>query len=345
VSIVKSGPATIVAGTQIQYSILVTNNSNTFDSENVHIHDVINPAIIANAEYSADGGATWFAWTGEYVIGDMIPNASFELLIRGTVRSSVTGNVVNTAIVETDTPDSDVSNNTSTVITVVEVVSDLNIVKIQIDPSILPLTEAQIFGNPNDIVINPVEITAGEDIYYVLFYWNDGPSDATNVIIDDILPGFIIDWESSRCQANYGVWTGTANLGTIISGGRCVIVIRGTVVPEATGNLVNTAYIHSDDVTDPDPSNDESTFITPVQAQSDLSILKTVNNSTPYVGDDITFTITVTNNGPSEATNVQVVDLLPNGYAYVSHTVSVGSYNIGTGLWEVGTVTFLALNS
>ncbi|MBN2776583.1 MAG: DUF11 domain-containing protein, partial [Bacteroidales bacterium] len=340
VSILKSGPATVVAGTQIQYSITATNNSNTFDALNVHIHDVINSAIILNAEYSDDAGATWLPWTGDYTIGDMAPLANFEILIRGTVIASHTGNVINTATVETNTPDSDLTNNTSTVITVVEVVADLNIVKIQIDPSILPLTEAQIFGNPNDIVINPVEITAGDDIYYVLFYWNDGPSDATNVIIDDILPGFVIDWEGSRCQANYGSWTGTGNLGTIIAGGRCVLVIRGSVVPEATGNLVNTAYIHSDDVTDPDPSNDESTFVTPIQAQADLSINKTVNNSTPYVGDDVTFTITLTNNGPSEATNVEVVDQLPTGYTYVSHTVTTGTFDSGTGLWEVGTVTF-----
>jgi len=115
VSIVKSGPATIVAGTQIQYSILVTNNSNTFVSENVHIHDVVNPLLISNAEYSDNAGANWFAWTGDYIIGDMAPMASFELLIRGTVIASITGNVVNTATVETNTPDSDLTNNTSTV--------------------------------------------------------------------------------------------------------------------------------------------------------------------------------------------------------------------------------------
>ncbi|MDD3741025.1 MAG: hypothetical protein PHH30_07265, partial [Bacteroidales bacterium] len=340
VSIVKSGPATIIAGTQIQYSIMVTNHSNTFDSENVHIHDVVNSAIITSAEYSADGGMTWLVWMGEYIIGDMAPLTSFELLIRGTVLSSVTGNVVNTANVETDTPDSDVTNNTSTVITIVVVESDLNIVKIQIDPSILPLTEAQIMGNPNDITINPVEITAGEDIYYVLFYWNEGPSDATNVIIDDILPGFVIDWEASRCQANFGAWAGTGNLGTIIAGGRCVLVIRGSVEPAAIGSLVNTAYIHSDDVTDPDPTNNESTFVTPIQAMSDLSINKTVDNSIPYVGDNVTFTITVSNFGPNGSTSVEVTDLLPSGYTYVSHLTVNGTYDNITGVWSIGNIDF-----
>ncbi len=340
VSIVKTGPATVVAGTQIQYSIQATNNSNTFDAENVHIHDVINASIIENAEYSPDGGITWLAWTGDYLIGDMTPLSSFELLIRGDVVSNHTGNVINTATVETDTPDSDNSNNTSTVITVVEVVADLDIVKIQIDPSILPLSQAQIAGNPNDVLINPVEITAGDQITYALFYGNNGPSNATNVIIEDILPGFIVDWEASACQAAYGPWPGSYNLGTIISGGNCVIIIRGNVLPEATGNLVNTAIIHSDDVTDPDSDNDTSTFVTPIQAMADLSITKTVDNSTPYVGDNVTFTISLTNNGPSEATNVQVIDQLPSGYTYVSHTVTTGNYTIGTGIWDVGTVSY-----
>jgi len=341
VSIVKSGPASVIAGQTIQYSILVTNNSNTFSAESVHIHDVVNSLIISSAQYSADGGTTWFAWTGEYVIGDMIPLSSFTLLIRGTVLSSVTEDISNTAIVESDTPDSDLSNNTSTIITDVELISDLEIVKIQVDPSILPLSQAQIFGNPYDYVINPIEITAGEEIYYVLFYANNGPSDATNVIIDDVLPGFVIDWEASRCQANYGPWTGSGNLGTIIAGGQCVIVIRGFVEADATGNLVNTAIISDGDgIADPDLDNNESTFVTPIIAMADLSISKIVNNSTPYVGDNVNFTITVTNNGPSGALNVVVTDLLPNGYTYVSHTTLEGTFDNITGIWQIGDIAY-----
>ncbi len=340
VSILKTGPSTIVAGTQIQYSILVTNNSNTFDALNVHIYDNINPLIIDNPEFSVDGGLTWNPWTGIYVIGDMNPLTSVTILIRGNVLSNITGSILNTAYVQTDTPDPDVTNNTSTVNTTVEVVSDLYIYKVQIDPSILPLSDSQIFGNPNDIVIDPVTITAGETIYYAILYGNNGPSDATNVMIQDILPGVVVDWESSRCQANYGTWTGVGNLGTIIAGGGCVLIIRGDVLPDATGSIVNTATINSNDVTDPDPDNNESTFITPIQGLSDLSVQKTVDNNTPYVGDQVTFTITITNNGPSQATNISVTDQLPTGYTYVSHTVSAGSYDNVSGIWTISSIDY-----
>ena len=45
--------------------------------------------------------------------------------------------------------------------------------------------------------------------------------------------------------------------------------------------------------------------------QADLALTKTVSNPTPNVGDTITFTVTLTNNGPDTATNVQVTDLCP----------------------------------
>jgi uncharacterized repeat protein (TIGR01451 family) len=70
----------------------------------------------------------------------------------------------------------------------------------------------------------------------------------------------------------------------------------------------------------------------------DLAIAKIVDNPAPFVGGFVTFTLTVTNNGPISATNVAVTDLLPTGLQYVSATPSQGSYNNVTGIWTVGTV-------
>ena len=51
---------------------------------------------------------------------------------------------------------------------------------------------------------------------------------------------------------------------------------------------------------------------------ADLAVTKTVSDATPNVGDQITFTVTLSNNGPNDATGVQVTDLLPAGLTFVS---------------------------
>ena len=73
--------------------------------------------------------------------------------------------------------------------------------------------------------------------------------------------------------------------------------------------------------------------------QADLAVAKTVNDPTPNAGDNVTFTVTLTNLGPNDATGVQVQDLLPSGLTYVSSIPSQGSYDNGTGAWSVGPVT------
>ncbi len=74
-------------------------------------------------------------------------------------------------------------------------------------------------------------------------------------------------------------------------------------------------------------------------AQADLSVSVVVNKSVVLVGDTVIFTITLSNGGPDGATNIILKALLPSGYNYVSDTTSQGSYNSGTGEWNVGNLS------
>ena len=101
---------------------------------------------------------------------------------------------------------------------------------------------------------------------------------------------------------------------------------------------VNTATITHADQFDPVLTNNTATTSTSPE-QADLSVTKTVNDPTPNVGETIAYTITLTDNGPSNATNVILQDMLPAGLTFVSATPSQGTYvPAPTSTWTVGSV-------
>jgi uncharacterized repeat protein (TIGR01451 family) len=70
----------------------------------------------------------------------------------------------------------------------------------------------------------------------------------------------------------------------------------------------------------------------------DLAITKTVDETRPQLNGQVTFTVTVSNQGVVDATGVQVLDVLPDGLSFVSAQATQGSFNPAIGLWQVGTV-------
>lgn len=82
----------------------------------------------------------------------------------------------------------------------------------------------------------------------------------------------------------------------------------------------------------------ESAIVSVIVGATDLQVTKTMDNMNPKVGEEVTFTVTVSNNGPIDAMQVRVVDLIPDGYAFdpENFSVSTGSYSPLTGYWAVG---------
>jgi uncharacterized repeat protein (TIGR01451 family) len=87
------------------------------------------------------------------------------------------------------------------------------------------------------------------------------------------------------------------------------------------------------------PSNVALAPLNIVAAASDIAVTKSVSDANPAVGTNVTFTITAHNNGPDDTTVLQVTDVLPAGFTFVSATASQGAYVAGTGVWDVGVLT------
>lgn len=184
---------------------------------------------------------------------------------------------------------------------------------------------------------------ANKPVVYTITLTNSGPDDATVVLVKDLVPTPAVTYSSySATQGTYnsgtGIWTVT---GTVAAGTSKVLTIRAVAATSATAT--NTAEVtHSADG-DPDstPNNhigteDDQATATTTPLISDVAVTKTVSNSTPDEGTDVTFTITAMNNSGDSASNVRVVDALPAGLTFVSASPSLGSW-AGT-TWTVGTL-------
>ncbi|HVF42398.1 MAG TPA: hypothetical protein VM936_05290 [Pyrinomonadaceae bacterium] len=115
-----------------------------------------------------------------------------------------------------------------------------------------------------------------------------------------------------------------------------VITVVVNVSQTAASSVTNTAAVSGGGQTN--TSNDTTSDPTTIVSSSDLSLSKTVNNPSPVQGANVTFTLTLANAGPSNATNVAVTDLLPAGLTFVSATPSAGTYASGTGVWSVASL-------
>ena len=70
-------------------------------------------------------------------------------------------------------------------------------------------------------------------------------------------------------------------------------------------------------------------------AQADLSVVKSASPNPVVAGNQLTYTFTTTNNGPSTTTGVTLADTLPAGVQYVSSSSSQGTVTNNNGTLSV----------
>jgi len=179
----------------------------------------------------------------------------------------------------------------------------------------------------------------GDDVTFTIELANEGPNTATGVEVEDILPDGLT-YVSDDSGGAYDPVTGIWDVGYLANGATVTLMITATV--DDPGTFTNVAQVRAVDQSDPDsvPDNDDESeddqdSASLITQAADLSLTKRVNNDNVHVGDGVTFTIAITNDGPDAASGVSVEDVLPGGLRYVSSD-SGGTYNPVTGIWDVG---------
>ena len=184
---------------------------------------------------------------------------------------------------------------------------------------------------------SPDPVMAGTELTYTIRVDNIGDAVAENVVVTDNLPSGLTLVSTTGCAEDPG-GAPTCSLGTIDAGGFAQYTMTVTVDPSVLGLLANTATVVTSS-TESDDTNNSATAETTVNAEADLSITK-MDSSDPFIAGGnqmLTYTIEVSNAGPSDATNVVVTDTLSP--LVRSHTTS-GCVNDPNGVpdCQLGTI-------
>lgn len=210
------------------------------------------------------------------------------------------------------TPEGCVSERSSISFTVKKCLTDLAVIKKAYTP---------------DAITTP-DYLLGQTVTYSIEAQNIGDANATDVKVNDILPvgaTYVSSIPTGEYNSATGIWT----IGSLTRGSNKSLLIQVTL--GKTGSIVNTATISG---TNEDPTklaNNTSSVTIKVVEIADLSLTKAVSKSVANIGDEIEYTITVLNSGPSTATNVEVKDKLPSGLTSVSSSTLTESAGVLTG--------------
>lgn len=287
-------PDPVRAGELVTYTIDVT-NAGPSDASGIVALDPLPSGLQVQTPLPV--GCTDNAGSINCDVGVLAAGSGTSIELVAQVASSADPGVdlfPNTVTVQANEPDPDPSNNASTVTVDVDTDVALSMTKTDnIDP-----------------------VVAGETVVYTLEVSNAGPSDADLVTITDTPPlGMTFDPGASSSNCVLTTPTITCTIATIAAGGTAAVNLAFTVDADAAeGTVTNNAVVVSDE----DPLGTSASEETTIETRADLAIVKTTDPNPVLPGQTLTYTIEISNNGPSTAVAVEAADTLPSDLSFVS---------------------------
>ncbi|MBK8444761.1 MAG: DUF11 domain-containing protein [Sphingobacteriales bacterium] len=334
-SLTKTSNATVVSqGDEFSYTITLSNQGPDAATGVGVIENL--PSGLSYVSHTASAGVYNTAsglWTLPSVGAGS--TATLNIVVTAT-GSGTTNNVAQVVASNENDPDSTPGNGDAT-----EDDQDNQVVNIT-EPT-EPMVDLELSKTANQSLVK-----VGDNFNYTLTLTNEGPDAATGVQVFDLLPSGVSYVSSNASTGTYSPGTGIWNIGGMNVGATATLVI--VVKAQAAGSMTNVAQVSAANESDIDstPNNsngtedDQDSVVTtvtePTAPVADLSLTKTSNATVVSQGDEFSYTITLSNQGPDAATGVGVIENLPSGLSYVSHTASAGVYNTASGLWTLPSV-------
>ncbi len=289
--------------------IVTANNRGPNAATNIVISDVI-PASLANVTVTPSVG-TYNSSTGLWIIPTLNNGASATLTITGKATVAMAG--LNTTNVATRIAQDQYNQESNT-------------------------TSAKVYTKKANVTLSETvnsPVNVGGLVTYIVTALNNGPDNATNIVISNVLPAALAGFTVTPSVGTYnsGVWT----IPNLANGASATLSIVGNATAAMAGlNTTNTATQTGQTEYSSQYNSSNATVYT---KKTDIVLTQTVNGGTVAitrnVGQAVTFVVTARNNGPDNATNINIQNILP-GLTGLTATPGTGTtYNSATGVWTI----------
>jgi large repetitive protein len=207
------------------------------------------------------------------------------------------------------------------------------------EPTPVPDTGNVTIATSADVAVTnsvvPSPATAGGDLEYTINVTNNGPSDAQGVTLSDPLPpsAAFVAFDSGGSSCSQAAGSISCSFGTLAAGANQQVKVHVKLASNAPASVSDTATVVST-THDPSSANNTATAVVAVGRTADLSLTDSASPASVVQGQDVSFTLTAADGGPSDAPNTVITDVLPDGLSFVS--ASAGCTN------SSGTVTCVA---
>ena len=300
---VTASPEPVIVGDHLIYTLSVTNNGPS-GAKTVSVSQVLPSSTIFYAAAASQGSVAQSGGLVTANLGQMSAHGVATVTV--IVIPTAIGTISTSATVSSEQPDFNLANNTATLFSTVN-----------------PPTSDLAVG----LTASPATMVVGGSLTYTMSLTNNGPSSASGVFVTNVFPAGVVLLSETVSQGSLSVNGNTVvcSLGTMTNGAIATAIVQAT--PLAQGTLVATATALGNQVDPVLPNNSAMAFVT-VGPAADLALTLTARPSPVVLYSNVTFLGTVTNFGPSVATNVVITQTLPIGATIVSITPSQGSYDL-----------------